>query len=163
MLIEKEIGFVVTGGTQRGVGRGIGRIWSKGTNFQSTTQPGPPGLCPQPRSRRSPGAETLSPRPPPAHQRREPETPGGARRAQLPPPARWPVSRRILPSMGSPETCAPAGDPSAPEGHTPAAKKDPLLPPATLSSNQPPVPSPAPRDCLLLSHLRDQESRARRL
>ena len=48
MLIEKEIGFVVTGGTQRGVGRGIARIWSKGTNFQSTTQPGQAaGLCPR--------------------------------------------------------------------------------------------------------------------
>ena len=93
----------------------------------------------------------------------EPETPRGPQRARLPPPALRPVSRRVLPSTGSPETCAPAGDPSAPEGHAPAAKQDLLLPPATLSSNQPPVPSPAPRDCLLLSHLRDQESRARRL
>ena len=82
----------------------------------------------------------------------EPETPRGARRAWLPPPARQPMSRHVLPSTGSPETCAPAGDPSAPEGHAPAAKKDPLLLPATLSSNQPPVPCPAPRECLLLSH-----------
>ena len=72
------MGLVVIGGTQRGVGRGIGRIWSKSTNFQSTTQPGeagrpgPPGLCPRPRSRRSPGAETPSARLPPAHRSREP-------------------------------------------------------------------------------------------
>ena len=82
---------------QRGVGRGIGRIWSKGTNFQSTTQPGQaagpgdpalPASAPGPRSTRSPGAETLSASPPPAHRSREPETPSGARRARLPPPAR---------------------------------------------------------------------------
>ena len=82
------------------------------------------------------------------------------------PPATRPMSRHILPSTGLPETCTPAGiDWSAPEGHTPAAKTDPLLLPATLSSNQPPIPSPALRDCLLLSHhsCPDQESHARRL
>ena len=65
-FIENEIGFVVTGSMQRGVGRGIGRIWSKGTNFQSTTQPGQKAgrgdsalraSAPAPRSRRSPGAK----------------------------------------------------------------------------------------------------------
>ncbi|OWK03317.1 hypothetical protein Celaphus_00007429, partial [Cervus elaphus hippelaphus] len=50
----------------------------------------------------------------------------------LPPPNRRPVSRSVLQSTGSQETCAPAADRSASEGHTPAAKKEPLLPPATL-------------------------------
>ena len=147
---------------QRGVGRRIGRIWSKGTNFQSTTQPGQaagpgdpalPASVPDPDLEGAPGPKhplCAHHRPPGAAS--EPETPRGARRAWLPPPARRPMSRRVLPSTGSQETCAPAGDPSAPEGHAPAAKKDPLLLPATLSSNQPPVPCPAPRECLLLSH-----------
>ena len=127
--------------------------------------PALPASAPGPRSRRSPGAEKPPARPPPAPRSREPKTPRGARRAQLPPPAHRPVSRRVLPSTGSPETWAPAGDPSAPEGHAPAAKTDPLLLPATLSSNQPPIPSLALRDCLLLSHhsCPDQESHARRL
>ena len=153
---------------QRGVGRGIRTICSKGTNFQRTTKPGQaadrgdpalPASAAGPRSRRSPATGLPEPRarnteghpasPAPATHQPAGPCPGASSRPR-------PCRRHALQQ---------AIDRSAPEGHAPAAKTDPLLPPATLSSNQPPIPSPALRDCLLLSHLRrpDQESRARRL
>ena len=93
---------------QRGVGRGIRTICSKGTNFQSTTKPGQaadrgdpalPASAAGPRSRRSPGAETPSARPPPAYQSHEPETPRGARPARLPPPTRQPAPVQAHPPV----------------------------------------------------------------
>ena len=56
-------------------------------------------LPPEPRSRRSPGAETPSARPPPAYQSHEPETPRGARPARLPPPTRQPAPVQAHPPV----------------------------------------------------------------
>ena len=116
-------------------------------------------LPPEPRSRRSPATGLPEPRarntegcpasPAPAAHPPAGPCPGASSR----PRAHW---RHALQQ---------AINRSAPEGHAPAAKTDPLLLPATLSSNQPPIPSLALRDCLLLSHhsCPDQESHARRL
>ena len=54
------------------------------------------------------------------------------------PPA-GPVLRHILPSICSPETWNPEGDPNSSEDHTPAVKEEPLLPPGELqgASRQP--------------------------
>ena len=61
----------------------------------------------------------------PRHQRRKPEK--GAPQARHPPAS--PVFRHVLPYTCSPETRNPEGDPNSSEDHTPAVKKDPLLPP----------------------------------
>ena len=54
------------------------------------------------------------------------------------PPA-GPVLRHVLPSTCSPETWSPEGDPNSSEDHTPAVKKEPLMPPGELqgASRQP--------------------------
>ena len=67
------------------------------------------------------GAPPMGPR----HQRRKPEK--GPPQARHPPAS--PVFRHVLPYTCSPETRNPEGDPNSSEDHTPAVKKDPLLPP----------------------------------
>ena len=141
------------------VRRGVlgGELEEPGQRVQTSRAPPSrvrqPAGASQPSWPLSPDPENLEgapgPKHPPARPPR-PETPRGAPWAQLPPPDRQPVSRCVLPSMGSPETCPPAGDRSTSEGHTPAAKKEPLLPPATLSSSHPPIPSSALRVSPLL-------------
>ena len=66
------------------------------------------------------GAPPMGPR----HQRRKPEK--GPPQARHPPAS--PVFRHVLPYTCSPETRNPEGDPNSSEDHTPAVKKDFLLP-----------------------------------
>uniref|UniRef100_A0A4W2HTX7 Histone H3-like centromeric protein A n=1 Tax=Bos indicus x Bos taurus TaxID=30522 RepID=A0A4W2HTX7_BOBOX len=84
------------------------------------------------RSRRAPALRARHGPPPPETQARNtkkaPREPGSRR-----PPA-GPVLRHVLPSTCSPETYSPEGDPNSSEDHTPAVKKEPLLPPVSFSS-----------------------------
>ena len=77
------------------------------------------------RSRRAPALRARHGPPLPERQARNtkeaPCEPGSRR-----PPA-GPVLRHILPSICSPETWNPEGDPNSSEDHTPAVKKEPLL------------------------------------
>ena len=79
------------------------------------------------RSRRAPALRARHGPPLPERQARNtkeaPCEPGSRR------PLAGPVLRHILPSTCSPETWNPEGDPNSSEDHTPAVKKEPLLPP----------------------------------
>ena len=82
--------------------------------------PGPPSLCPWTQNIWKEPWGRIPARPPWARTARDasPKQRGGA-----------PVLRPVLPSTCSPGTWNPEGDPNSSEDHTPAVKKDPLLPP----------------------------------